>query len=209
MLENTNTIDRIDSRAHDRITARWRLEILSALTPLVLVWAAAAVLASAAVWAVVRSLAVPVTFGIDDANIFFVYAKHLAQGHGLVYNIGGEHVEGFTSFLWMLICAAAFRLAPRPEQALLIFNVAMITFAAACCVRCWPIRTPQDSAVSSLPWACGFLLLLFSEWRFVTWTTITLMDNALWSTGLTLGALLAIDDRRSNRFVTMVLPGVA
>ena len=35
--------------------------------------------------------------GIDDANIYFVYARNLANGHGFVYNIGGERVEGFTS----------------------------------------------------------------------------------------------------------------
>ena len=37
--------------------------------------------------------------GVDDANIFFVYAKNLAEGNGLVYNTGGERVEGFSSLL--------------------------------------------------------------------------------------------------------------
>src|SRR6187402_2180008 len=45
--------------------------------------------------------------GYDDANIFFVYARNLVDGHGFVYNAGGEHVEGFSSFLWLLICSAA------------------------------------------------------------------------------------------------------
>lgn len=183
--------------------------MLRAVTRLVLSWSMAAVLASLAVWLLLESLDVPVAFGIDDANIFFVYAKHLVQGHGLVYNVGGEHVEGFTSFLWMLVCAVAFALTSEPEQALLIFNVAAVAFAAACCVRSWPIRTARESARASWPWACAFLVLLFSEWRFVTWTTITLMDNALWSSALTLGALLAIDERRSDRFITMTLAGMA
>jgi hypothetical protein len=32
--------------------------------------------------------------GYDDANIFFVYARNLVDGHGFVYNPGGEPVEG-------------------------------------------------------------------------------------------------------------------
>jgi len=42
----------------------------------------------------------------DDAFISFRYARHLIEGHGLVYNIG-ERVEGYTNFLWTLFVAAA------------------------------------------------------------------------------------------------------
>ena len=42
---------------------------------------------------------------IDDAFIFYRYARHLAEGHGLGFNIG-ERVEGFTSCLWTLLVAA-------------------------------------------------------------------------------------------------------
>jgi hypothetical protein len=42
----------------------------------------------------------------DDTYITLRYAKHLADGHGLRYNVGGERVEGFTSFLWVVILAA-------------------------------------------------------------------------------------------------------
>lgn len=40
----------------------------------------------------------------DDAYISFRFARHLAQGHGLVYNVG-ERVEGYTNFLWTLLSA--------------------------------------------------------------------------------------------------------
>jgi len=52
--------------------------------------------------------------GFDDANITQVYARHLAEGHGFVYNIGGERVEGSTSLIWTLLNAAAFLTAYRP-----------------------------------------------------------------------------------------------
>jgi hypothetical protein len=38
----------------------------------------------------------------DDAMISMRYAKNLAEGHGLVWNAGGERVEGYTNLLWTL-----------------------------------------------------------------------------------------------------------
>jgi hypothetical protein len=43
-------------------------------------------------------------FTQDDAYISFRYAANFLAGKGLVYN-AGEHVEGYTNFLWVLIIA--------------------------------------------------------------------------------------------------------
>lgn len=43
----------------------------------------------------------------DDAFITFRYSEHLAQGHGLVFNIG-ERVEGYTNFLWAVWLSIPF-----------------------------------------------------------------------------------------------------
>src|SRR5688500_6438099 len=59
--------------------------------------------------------------GIDDANIFFTYAKHFAQGEGFVFNSGSEKVEGFTSLLWVLVCSAFYLISPNPELLILLF----------------------------------------------------------------------------------------
>jgi len=50
----------------------------------------------------------------DDAFISFRYARHLAQGEGLVWN-PGERVEGYTNFLWVLVLAAGISVGARPE----------------------------------------------------------------------------------------------
>jgi hypothetical protein len=42
---------------------------------------------------------------VDDAYISWRFAQHLADGYGLVWNIGGEPVEGYTSMLWVLVLA--------------------------------------------------------------------------------------------------------
>lgn len=47
----------------------------------------------------------------DDAMISMRYAKNLADGYGLVWNPGGERVEGFTNPLWTLFMAV-FHLFP-------------------------------------------------------------------------------------------------
>jgi arabinofuranosyltransferase len=41
-------------------------------------------------------------FTIDDAYITFRYSDNFAAGHGPVWNVGEDPVEGFTNFLWML-----------------------------------------------------------------------------------------------------------
>lgn len=47
----------------------------------------------------------------DDAMISMQYAKNLANGYGLVWNPGGERVEGFTNPLWVFFMAL-FHLLP-------------------------------------------------------------------------------------------------
>jgi arabinofuranosyltransferase len=43
------------------------------------------------------------SFPFDDAYITFRYAENLANGYGIVWNIGGPHTEGYTNFLLVLI----------------------------------------------------------------------------------------------------------
>ena len=45
----------------------------------------------------------------DYAFISFRYARNLADGLGLVWNVG-ERVEGYTNFLWTLMMAPSFKL---------------------------------------------------------------------------------------------------
>jgi arabinofuranosyltransferase len=55
-------------------------------------------------------------FTVDDAYISFRFAQNLADGNGLVYNVG-ERVEGYTNFLWTLLLAGAARLGAPIEPA--------------------------------------------------------------------------------------------
>ncbi len=55
------------------------------------------------------------SFTVDDAAISFAYAKHLADGHGLVLNAGGERVEGASNLLWTLMLTPARALGTSHE----------------------------------------------------------------------------------------------
>ena len=57
---------------------------------------------------------------LDDAMISMRYAKNLVEGHGLVFNPGGDKVEGFTNPLWVLYMAL-FHLLPIAQSKISIF----------------------------------------------------------------------------------------
>lgn len=98
-------------------------------------------------------------FTVDDAYISFRYAENLANGHGLVYNIG-ERVEGYTNFLWTVLLALAHRLGAEVPAA------AKVLGALSACAALVPTfllskrLRPLDRAPSLAPWllASSFLL---------------------------------------------------
>jgi arabinofuranosyltransferase len=62
---------------------------------------------------------------VDDAFISFRYAKHLAGGHGLRYNIGeSPPVEGYSNLLWVLILTPFEKLGPYAPVASRVLSVA-------------------------------------------------------------------------------------
>jgi arabinofuranosyltransferase len=63
------------------------------------------------------------SFICDDAFITFRVARNLASGLGPVFN-AGERVEGYTSFLWMILMAFVIRLGGAPQIWSRIFSIA-------------------------------------------------------------------------------------
>ena len=136
--------------------------------------------------------------GIDDANIFFVYARSVSAGDGFVFNPGSERVEGFTSFLWVMVCSGAMAISGAPERYLLTLNILLVSVTIACCLRSFVLRTGTGMS-ASLPWASAFLILLLLDFRYITWNTITLMETALWTCLVTTTALIVIEGPCSRR----------
>ena len=68
----------------------------------------------------------------DDAYITLRYARHLSQGIGLVWNTGGEPVEGYSNFLFVLIGAVSMRLgAANPMPILKSLGAAALVGSGA------------------------------------------------------------------------------
>jgi hypothetical protein len=152
-----------------------------------------ALLAGATVFAW-RAFGRPPT-GVDDADIFLTYARHWLAGDGLVFSAGGERVEGFSSPLWLAICALALALTPTPELALRVISVGLAAAA---------VTAVTTYAVSDLGVAAGrrgiagralrgVLALAWSITApaYCVWTGLSLLDTALHSACVCLGAIAA------------------
>ena len=72
---------------------------------------------------------------VDDPFITFRYARNLLAGHGPVFN-PGEHVEGFTSPLHLLLMAALLSLAPGVG---ILFKAKLLSLVFAL-VLLWQVR---------------------------------------------------------------------
>lgn len=46
----------------------------------------------------------------EDSFITYRFAQNLANGHGFIWNIGEAPIEGFTNFLWLVICSVLIKL---------------------------------------------------------------------------------------------------
>jgi len=62
----------------------------------------------------------------DDAYITFRFAQHLADGQGLIWNLGGEAVEGFTSLLHVLLLAFGMEIGVDPYVWSLVLSTASV-----------------------------------------------------------------------------------
>lgn len=137
--------------------------------------------------------------GTDDAHIFFVYGKNIAAGWGPAYNAGGEWIEGFTSMLWTLIVALAWALFEQPEVWLLLFSVIAVSLAIALLGE----LVTRGDGTSGRAWILAAWTVCSPS--FVVWTSITLMDTALWTTLLVVGVVSALTIEASARHLALVV----
>ena len=93
----------------------------------------------------------------DDAFISFRYAENWVAGHGFVYNVG-EHVEGYTNFLWTLMVGVAMKLGFAPEPASGWMGIAAYVALVLCLAR-WSWVRSRSTGRPFLPVAAGIVLL--------------------------------------------------
>ena len=86
-------------------------------------------------------------FVSDDAYISFVYSRNLAEHGQLVFNLG-EHVEGYTNFLWTVLLAGGMKLGIAPDLSARVlgtgFAIATLPLGASLMARLRGRRSAWD-----------------------------------------------------------------
>ncbi len=104
-------------------------------------------------------------FVIDDTYITFRYAQNLVDAGVASYNADdGAPVEGYTSFLWLVIAAVAIRANADPLVVVRVFSV-FAGIGAIVLLRLLALRLCGDRRLSLLP---PVLLAVSAE--FAMWT---------------------------------------
>ena len=99
----------------------------------------------------------------DDTFIHLQYARHLAQGHGLVFNVG-EHVYGCTSPLWAILIADFMALGVDGLLAARLLGAVSTLASVALFLQLMrrTLRTPELRALATVTWAGHAWMLRWS-----------------------------------------------
>jgi hypothetical protein len=142
---------------------------------------------------------------MDDTMISMRYARNLASGNGLVWNVGEAPVEGFTNPAWVLVMTAAHMLPlPAAQTGLCVQIIAALCLLA----NLWVIRSLSQRLAPDrlLPaWTAMGLCVVFLPLTFAVpagleqCLAILLVDWAL------LEALKGLDRERMNPRVYVIM----
>ena len=111
-------------------------------------------------------------FLTDDAYIFFRYVSNSLLGHGLVWNPEPFHpVEGYTSFLWVLLLKWTWQITgiPPDESAnhlSLLFGFGQLTIGILMGFR---MRLPSELAPKRFLFLCLVIFATITNRTFLTW----------------------------------------
>lgn len=104
----------------------------------------------------------------DDQMISMRYARNLAEGHGLVWNPGGERVEGYTNFGWTLVMAGVHALGAGDATA--AWWVRGVNWLIACVVLVLAARLMEALGVGHGIAVGAALLALTLSYDLLFWS---------------------------------------
>lgn len=125
----------------------------------------------------------------DDAMISMRYAKNLVDGHGLVWNPGGEPVEGFTNPLWTFLMAGVhfFPIAkPLISLPLLLLAALLLTLNIVVVYRISSILSKNDSKAALIAAIFTAFYFPLNHWGYLG------MEVSLLTLLLSTSVLLAV-----------------
>jgi hypothetical protein len=127
----------------------------------------------------------------DDIYITLRYAQNILAGNGWVYNVG-EHVEGYTHFLWLCIITFFQWLGANPEE--IVKTLGLVAYCATLMVFFLITRSQWDKKTFTVPltaivlavhydfkvWSSGGLETMFFTFLMVA----SFYSFFFWNTGL-------------------------
>lgn len=132
----------------------------------------------------------------DDAMISMRYAKNLAQGYGLVWNPGGERVEGFTNPLWVVFMAL-FHLFPVPASKIsLLVQISGGVFILASLIF---IKKISD-LVTGKPWLGILAVILTALYTPLNNWALLGMEVSVLTWMLSAAVWMVLKDLQAGRF---------
>ena len=130
---------------------------------------------------------------LDDAMISMTYARTFADGHGLVWFPGADHVEGYTNFAWVLWMALAHLLQLPARLTPLVIMATSAGLILGTGVLAWRLtrRLVDDARVAMVA-----LVLVLACYPLVFWSLLGMEVGLL--ALLTLAACLLADRLRHD-----------
>lgn len=149
-------------------------------------------------------------FGLwDDAMISMRYGQNLAAGDGLVWNAGGERVEGITNPLWTVWMAGLHLLPVHPLK---ISLLVMVAGAATVLATLWVVRRlAQELAPGDDGVVVAGVAVAATFFPLVHWSLVGMEVGALaWLVGvIALYAVRLEDAEGATRRRALVALGAA
>lgn len=110
----------------------------------------------------------------EDAFIYFRFAQNIADGHGYVFNIGGEHIEACSGLLWLGLIAM---LTWLPLHIVLSTKLLCFVFGVLCIREVFVLsqRFIVDSFLAKIP-----AFLVVASIPFYTWSMRGLETAFYW-----------------------------
>jgi hypothetical protein len=81
----------------------------------------------------------------EDAAMLMRYAQHLAEGHGIVWNVGEHPVDGATDFLFMVASAALIKLGLTVGQS--VRGIGFVSHLLTVLIIYWTNRRVHNASI--------------------------------------------------------------
>jgi arabinofuranosyltransferase len=140
---------------------------------------------------------------VDDAYIFFRYAENIVNGYGFVWNINEQPIEGYSSFLYLVVLIFAKLLTIDVEFFSIIFGVLTSSFTLYLTFLIYQLiyHNQEESALSKI---VTVVIIAISP-AFLYWS-VTGMETSFYSMFLLLTIYYFL--KLPNSIKTNLLKGI-